>query len=84
MFVQLYMVRHPKLGLGLLLVMAVLIATLIALVVADDIALVPLMTGDDIALVVLFADLQVGKYLPRRNCRAGLIFARIPADQEFD
>ena len=64
MFGQLDTVRHPEVGLGLLLVMAVLMATAIA--AADDKALVPLMTaGVGIALVVLFADLQVGKYLPR-------------------
>jgi len=36
---------------------------------AEDIALVPLMTADDtgvgIAVVVLYADRQVGKYLPQ-------------------
>ena len=59
MFGQLDMVRHPEVGLALLLVMA---AILIA-----DIALVALMTADGVgtALVVVFADLQAGKYLQR-------------------
>jgi hypothetical protein len=66
---QLDMVRHPEVGLGLLLVMAVLMATVIApAATADDIALVPLMIADDIgigiALVVVFAELQFGKHLP--------------------
>jgi hypothetical protein len=56
MFGQLGQVRHPEVGLGLLLVMAVLIVTAIA-PAADDISLVPRMTADDvgIALVVVFA-----------------------------
>jgi hypothetical protein len=52
------MVRHPEVGLGLLLVMAVLTVTAIA-PAADDIAIVPLMTADGIgsAVVVVLADL---------------------------
>jgi hypothetical protein len=53
-------VRHPEVGLGLLLVTEVLMGTLIA--AAADIALVPLMTADrigiGIALVLVFADRQ--------------------------
>ena len=66
MFVQLYMVRHPKLGLGLLLVMAVLTVA-IAPGAAHDIAPIPLMTADGIGVVfvVLFADLPLGEHLPR-------------------
>jgi hypothetical protein len=56
MFGQLDTVRHPKVGLGLLL--AVLRVPAIA--PADDIALVPLMTagGVGIDLDVVFADLE--------------------------
>jgi hypothetical protein len=50
--------RHPEVGLGLLLVTVVLTATAIAPAVADDIAPV---VGVGIPLVVVFADLQVGK-----------------------
>jgi len=61
-------VRHPEVGLGLLpVVLVVLTATVIA-AAADDIALVPLMSTGilfGIALVLVFADRQVGKYLPR-------------------
>ena len=60
MFGHFDMVRHPEVGLGLLLVTVVLTATAIApAATADDIALVV-----GIALVVVFADLQVGKYVP--------------------
>jgi len=45
------MVRHPDDGLGLLLVMATVIA--------------PAAIADDIALVVVFADLQLWEHLPR-------------------
>jgi hypothetical protein len=52
------MIRHPEVGLGLLLLMT---PTLIA-----DIAVVPLMTdGIGIARVVLFADVELGRYLQR-------------------
>jgi hypothetical protein len=61
MFGQLDMVRHPEVGLGLLLVIVVLTATTIAPAAADDIALV---VGIGIAPVVVFADLQVGKHFP--------------------
>jgi hypothetical protein len=60
---QLDMVRHPDVGLEMLLVMATVIAPAAT---ANDIALVPLMTADDIgvgiALVVVFAELQSGKH----------------------
>ena len=57
MSVQLDIVRHPsEVGLGLLLVMAVLIATLIAPAAADDIALVPLMSTDGIGIALVVAD----------------------------
>jgi len=65
---QLGKIRHPEVGLGLLpVVMAVLMATVIS-PAAHDIALVPLMSTGivfGIALVLVFADRQVGKYLPR-------------------
>ena len=44
-FGQLDMIRHPEVGLGLLLVMATVIAPAAT---ADDIALLPLMTADGI------------------------------------
>jgi hypothetical protein len=56
---QLDMVRHQEVGLGLLLVVAlVLTVTAIAPGAAHDIAFVPLMTahGIGVGLVVLFAD----------------------------
>jgi hypothetical protein len=60
------LVRHPDVGLGLLLGMAVLMTTVIAPAsTADDIALVPLMTADGIGVVlVVFVELQLGKHLP--------------------
>ena len=70
---QLDMIRHlAEIGLGLLLVMAALMTTVIVpAATADDIAPVPLMSkhgialvGVGIALVVLFADLQFGEHLP--------------------
>jgi hypothetical protein len=64
---QLDTVGHPEEGdLGLLLVMAVLMATVIApAAAADDIVLVPLMTGiGNARLVVLLVDLQFGKHVP--------------------
>ena len=65
MFGQSDMAGHPEVGLGLLLVMAVLMVTVIA-AAADDIALVPLMSaGVGTALDVVFADLQFGEHLPR-------------------
>ena len=58
-----HLVRYPEVGLGLLLVMATVIAPAAT---ADDIALVPLMTADGvgvgIAFVVVFENLQAGKY----------------------
>jgi hypothetical protein len=61
---QLDKIRRLEVGLGLLLVMAVLMANVIApAATADDIA--PLMTGfGNARLVVFFVDLQFGKHLP--------------------
>ena len=57
---QLDMVRHPDVSLGLLLVMTIAVAR----ATADDITLMTAV-GVGIALVVVFAELQIGKYLPR-------------------
>jgi hypothetical protein len=59
---QLDPVRHPEVGLGLLLLVTVLMALA---AIADDIALVPLMTADGmgIALVVVFVELEFEEYL---------------------
>jgi len=67
MFGQLDRVRHPvEVGLGLLLGIAVLMATLIAPAAPAVAVLVPLMSaGVGIALVVVFADLQSWEHLPR-------------------
>jgi hypothetical protein len=56
-------VRHPEVGLGLLLVV-VLTATVIA-TAPDDIALVPLMNVDGIGFALVVADLYMERYLPR-------------------
>jgi hypothetical protein len=58
MFGRLDMVRDPaEVGLGLLF--AVLIATLIAPVAADDVALVSLMTADDIVSLMTYSQFSI-------------------------
>jgi len=55
MFGHLHTGRHPEVGFGLLMVMAVLMVTEIAPAATAD--------GIGLAVVVVFADLQLGEHL---------------------